>query len=81
MTINTLPLVYDCGERVRLEAETAGIRKKVGLILARKDCQRVSGKAKQHQQRAWDNKTQQKLPSALRRHTATCASNGNRVSD
>jgi len=35
----------DWGERVRLEAETAGIRKKVGLILQRQDCHRVSAKA------------------------------------
>jgi hypothetical protein len=33
------------GRRVRLEAETAGIRKKAGLILERQGCQRVSGKA------------------------------------
>ena len=36
---------YDWGETVRLEAETAGIRKKVGLILQRQDCHRVSAKS------------------------------------
>jgi hypothetical protein len=36
---------YDWGETVRLEAETAGIRKEVGLILERQDCHRVSAKA------------------------------------
>ena len=36
---------YDWGERVRLEAETAGISKKAGLILETQDCHSVSWKA------------------------------------
>jgi hypothetical protein len=35
---------YDWEERLRLEAKRAAIRKKVGLILERKGCKRVSGK-------------------------------------
>jgi hypothetical protein len=46
---------YGWGEKVRMEAETAGIRKKVGPILERLGCQRVSGKTQQQQKRASEN--------------------------
>jgi hypothetical protein len=46
---------YDWKEKLTLKAETAGIWKKVGLILERQCCQRVSGHA--HQQQASDNQT------------------------
>jgi hypothetical protein len=37
-----MEIKYDRGERVTLEAETSGIRKKVGLMLKRRGCQRAS---------------------------------------
>jgi hypothetical protein len=53
------------GERVRLEAETTGIRKKVGLILERLGHQRVSRKTQQQQQRASDNQTPTKITHCI----------------
>jgi hypothetical protein len=40
---------YDWKETLTLEAETAGIWKKVGQILERQGCQSVSGNAQQQQ--------------------------------
>jgi hypothetical protein len=52
---------YDWGQRVRLEAKTARIKKKVELILERLGCQRVSEKTQQQQRRASDNQTPTKI--------------------
>ncbi len=64
---------YEWEERVRLEAETAGIRKKVGLIFERQGYQRVSGKAQQQQQQASDNQTPTKSTCCVAsKHSHVC---------
>ncbi len=54
---------YDWKETLTLEAETARIWKKVGLILERQGSQSVSGNAQQQQ--ASDNYTPTKLTSCV----------------